>query len=212
MKQKRSALTADLTQNQWVCAWDYNGKKVRHKDGLVWLIKRKWVEDCISCAFGKAKIIQRGRFVWSVYETATIVPNAAVISVSIAKRDILGLRKKPHRLPAALAPDAGVLMGIRKPDFTKINLTLQLKLLLIMATDVLLREFNSLPQSLQKHVIEYISFLKKSSPLLLKKPAPKSSKKTPLARKAGWGKDIFLYVAPDFDEMPIGFDEYQPSA
>ena len=27
-------------------------------------------------------------------------------------------------------------------------------------------------------------------------------------RQAGWGKDFFAYVAPDFDETPPGFEEY----
>ena len=27
-------------------------------------------------------------------------------------------------------------------------------------------------------------------------------------RQAGWGKGIFAYVAPDFDETPPGFEEY----
>lgn len=81
-----------------------------------------------------------------------------------------------------------------------------------MATDILLREFNSLPQPLQNHVIEYISFLKKTSSPLRKKSAKKPQQKAPLARKAGWGKDIFLYVAPDFDDTPIGFEEYLPAA
>ena len=33
---------------------------------------------------------------------------------------------------------------------------------------------------------------------------------TPL-RKPGWGKEIFLYVAPDFDATPEGFEEYMPA-
>ena len=28
-------------------------------------------------------------------------------------------------------------------------------------------------------------------------------------RQAGWGKGLFTYVAPDFDETPPGFEEYQ---
>ncbi|MEK7255166.1 MAG: UPF0175 family protein [Bacteroidota bacterium] len=30
-------------------------------------------------------------------------------------------------------------------------------------------------------------------------------------RKPGWGKDIFKYVAPDFDETPEGFEDYMPA-
>ena len=27
-------------------------------------------------------------------------------------------------------------------------------------------------------------------------------------RQAGWGKGLFSYVAPDFDETPSGFEDY----
>jgi hypothetical protein len=30
-------------------------------------------------------------------------------------------------------------------------------------------------------------------------------------RAPGWGKDFFLYVADDFDETPVGFEEYMPA-
>lgn len=42
----------------------------------------------------------------------------------------------------------------------------------------------------------------------LKKAAEKPN---PPARKPGWGKNVFLYVAPDFDETPEGFADYMPS-
>lgn len=31
-------------------------------------------------------------------------------------------------------------------------------------------------------------------------------------RKPGWGKCIFLYVAPDFDDTPDGFEDYFPAS
>ncbi len=27
-------------------------------------------------------------------------------------------------------------------------------------------------------------------------------------RQAGWAKDLILYVAPDFDDTPVGFEDY----
>jgi hypothetical protein len=27
-------------------------------------------------------------------------------------------------------------------------------------------------------------------------------------RQAGWGKGFFAYIAPDFDEIPTGFEDY----
>ncbi|MFN4256288.1 MAG: hypothetical protein ACK4Q5_14910 [Saprospiraceae bacterium] len=38
-----------------------------------------------------------------------------------------------------------------------------------------------------------------------------TQKQAPRLRKAGWGRAIFRYVAPDFDETPPGFEEYMPS-
>jgi len=32
----------------------------------------------------------------------------------------------------------------------------------------------------------------------------------PHTRQPGWGKDFFIYVAPDFDDTPEGFEEYTP--
>jgi len=29
-------------------------------------------------------------------------------------------------------------------------------------------------------------------------------------RKPGWGKEFFIYVAPDFDDTPEGFEDYTP--
>jgi hypothetical protein len=37
----------------------------------------------------------------------------------------------------------------------------------------------------------------------------KVSKPTnPTPRQAGWGKGLFAYVAPDFDDTPTGFEDY----
>lgn len=42
------------------------------------------------------------------------------------------------------------------------------------------------------------------------KTKPLKPVKEPLKpRQAGWGKGLFAYVAPDFDETPPGFEEYQ---
>lgn len=40
-------------------------------------------------------------------------------------------------------------------------------------------------------------------------PSGEAAKDT--QRKPGWGKDIFKYVSPDFDETPEGFEDYVPS-
>ena len=42
----------------------------------------------------------------------------------------------------------------------------------------------------------------------IKTKAPKPVKTAPKPRQAGWGKDFFAYIAPDFDETPPGFEEY----
>ncbi len=39
----------------------------------------------------------------------------------------------------------------------------------------------------------------------------KVEKPSPAKRQPGWGKDIFLYVAPDFDDTPDGFSDYMPA-
>lgn len=51
-----------------------------------------------------------------------------------------------------------------------------------------------------KVLLNKIYFLKKKT----EQPAPSM-------RKPGWGKDIFLFVAPDFDDTPEGFEEYFPT-
>ena len=40
----------------------------------------------------------------------------------------------------------------------------------------------------------------------------KTATPIPPTRKPGWGKNIFLFVAPDFDATPEGFEEYMPTA
>lgn len=39
----------------------------------------------------------------------------------------------------------------------------------------------------------------------------KAEKPKPPMRKPGWGENLFLYVAPDFDETPEGFADYMPA-
>lgn len=36
----------------------------------------------------------------------------------------------------------------------------------------------------------------------------KTVQQQPVGRRAGWAKDIILYVAPDFDDTPEGFEDY----
>ncbi len=31
-------------------------------------------------------------------------------------------------------------------------------------------------------------------------------------RQAGWAKDLILYIAPDFNDTPEGFENYMPQA
>jgi hypothetical protein len=38
--------------------------------------------------------------------------------------------------------------------------------------------------------------------------SPFTNETTLKPRQAGWGKNLFPYVAPDFDETPFGFEEY----
>ena len=37
-----------------------------------------------------------------------------------------------------------------------------------------------------------------------------NSKKVPATRKAGWGKSLVSHLAPDFADIPDGFEEYMP--
>ncbi len=74
-----------------------------------------------------------------------------------------------------------------------------------MATEILLREFNSLPKHLQAQVVDFILFLKNTK---LKDEVPQlheeSARKIP---KAGFGK-YKIVMAPDFDEPLEEFKEY----
>ncbi|MEO6038989.1 MAG: hypothetical protein ABIQ93_11290 [Saprospiraceae bacterium] len=45
--------------------------------------------------------------------------------------------------------------------------------------------------------------------LALKEKAAQEQKS---GRQAGWAKGLILYVAPDFDETPLGFEDYTPQA
>ena len=68
-----------------------------------------------------------------------------------------------------------------------------------MATEALLREFNSLPANLQAQVIDFILFLKNSKGLTKPPETGETPKrKTP---KAGFGK-YKIAMRADFDEQP----------
>jgi hypothetical protein len=74
-----------------------------------------------------------------------------------------------------------------------------------MATEALLREFNSLPANLQAQVLDFISFLKNSKGLSKTLDAGEAPKrKTP---KAGFGK-YKIAMSADFDEPLEEFKEY----
>lgn len=74
-----------------------------------------------------------------------------------------------------------------------------------MATEALLREFNSLPANLQAQVIDFILFLKNSKGL----PKPHEPGKAPERKtpKAGFGK-YKIILSADFDEPLEEFKEY----
>ena len=74
-----------------------------------------------------------------------------------------------------------------------------------MTSDILLREFNSLPENLQIQVLEFISLLKKSKPTVSKS----SGSPMPKSLKAGFGK-YKIVMAADFDEPLEMFNEYMP--
>ena len=40
----------------------------------------------------------------------------------------------------------------------------------------------------------------------------KTVQEQPSGRQAGWAENLILYVAPDFDETPAGFEDYMPQA
>ena len=66
--------------------------------------------------------------------------------------------------------------------------------------------------SIKLELIVWISYLKDHK--ILKKLLSLKEVTTPPkkpVRKAGWGKDFFIYVAPDFDDTPEGFEEYMPT-
>lgn len=76
---------------------------------------------------------------------------------------------------------------------------------IVMATEALLREFNSLPANLQAQVIDFILFLKNSKGL----PKPHEPGKAPERKtpKAGFGK-YKIILSADFDEPLEEFKEY----
>ncbi len=74
-----------------------------------------------------------------------------------------------------------------------------------MTSDILLREYNSLPENLQAVVLDFVLFLKTKKEAFLKPTEPKT-RKTP---KAGFGKHK-VWMSPDFDEPLECFKEYMP--
>ncbi|TAK42006.1 MAG: hypothetical protein EPO28_07835 [Saprospiraceae bacterium] len=67
-------------------------------------------------------------------------------------------------------------------------------------------------ESIKLELIVWINHLKDNK-LLTKLLSLKEVSTPPQkpGRKAGWGKSIFLYVAPDFDDTPEGFEDYMPA-
>ncbi len=67
-------------------------------------------------------------------------------------------------------------------------------------------------ESMKLELIVWISYLKDNRLLnrLLSLKEVTSPPQKPV-RKPGWGKSIFLYVAPDFDNTPEGFEDYMPA-
>ncbi len=95
-------------------------------------------------------------------------------------------------------------------------------------------QFKLLPEPLQAEALHYIQYLLqvKYQPLTSVSKPEKANSLTfsdfhlpdsgqpysrfeiypvPPRRNPGWGKHIFLYVAPDFDATPEGFEEYMPA-
>jgi hypothetical protein len=67
-----------------------------------------------------------------------------------------------------------------------------------MSEDVLVQQIRSLPDEVKKELFDFAEFL-------IKKHSQTDVKKTP---KAGFGKDLISYIAPDFDAPLDEFKEY----
>ena len=58
-------------------------------------------------------------------------------------------------------------------------------------------------------ILQILKDLGLDQKIQVKAKSSKSVKEPLKPRQAGWGKGLFTYVAPDFDETPPGFEEYQ---
>ena len=58
-------------------------------------------------------------------------------------------------------------------------------------------------------ILQILKDLGLDQKIQVKAKSSKSVKEPLKPRQAGWGKGLFAYVAPDFDETPSGFEEYQ---
>ena len=58
-------------------------------------------------------------------------------------------------------------------------------------------------------ILQILKDLGLDQKIQVKAKSSKSVKEPLKPRQAGWGKSLFAYVAPDFDETPPGFEEYQ---
>ena len=78
---------------------------------------------------------------------------------------------------------------------------------------LVINQFKLLPEPLQLEVLHYIQYLlqyKYQKAAVVSAPIAASSGSP--VRQPGWGKHIFLYVAPDFAATPEGFEAYMPTA
>ena len=58
-------------------------------------------------------------------------------------------------------------------------------------------------------ILQVLKDLGLEQKIQVKKKALQPKKQPLKPRQAGWGKELFSYVAPDFDETPPGFEDYQ---
>ena len=75
--------------------------------------------------------------------------------------------------------------------------------IIIMSAQIILKFDTAEEFARVFHLLKEIGLEQK---IKVKQKASKSN--TPTPRQAGWGKGLFTYVAPDFDETPIGFEDY----
>jgi hypothetical protein len=82
------------------------------------------------------------------------------------------------------------------------KLFLLIETTIVMTTEILLREFNTLPANLQAQVLEFIQFLKSASRSTKPNATP-----SPQAPKAGFGK-YKIVMRADFDAPLEEFKAY----